>query len=109
MAATFALLAYQRYVIRRTASVAIHTDHVHYQSDLLLNVAVIAALVLDQMLGWKLADPVFGLAIAAWLLYNAWSAASHSVDQLMDREWPEAERDAFLAATQRLSRACRPA
>jgi len=99
MAATFALLAYQRYVIRRTASVAIHTDHVHYQSDLLLNLAVIAALVLDQLLGWTLADPVFGLAIAAWLLYNAWSAASQSVDQLMDREWPEAERDAFLAAT----------
>jgi ferrous-iron efflux pump FieF len=99
MAATFALLAYQRYVIRRTASIAIHTDHVHYQSDLLLNLAVIVALVLDQLLGWKLADPVFGLVIAAWLLYNAWSAASQSVDQLMDREWPEAERDAFLAAT----------
>ena len=98
MAATLALLAYQRYVIRRTGSVAIHTDHVHYQSDLLLNLAVIAALVLDQMLGWTLADPVFGLAIALWLLYGAWSAASQSVDQLMDREWPEAERDAFLAA-----------
>src|SRR4029453_334413 len=98
MAATFALLAYQRYVIRRTASVAIHTDHVHYQSDLLLNFAVIAALVLDQFFGWRLADPIFGFAIALWLLYNAWSAASQSVDQLMDREWPEVERDAFLAA-----------
>jgi len=99
MAATFALLAYQRYVIRRTASVAIHTDHVHYQSDLLLNLAVIVALGLDQWLGWRLADPVFGLIIACWLLYGAWSAASQSIDQLMDREWPEAEREAFLAAT----------
>ena len=98
MAATLALLTYQRYVIRRTGSVAIHTDHVHYQSDLLLNVAVIAALALDQMLGWQLADPLFGLGIALWLLYNAWSAASHSVDQLMDREWPETEREAFLDA-----------
>lgn len=99
MGATLALLSYQRYVIRRTGSVAIHTDHVHYQSDLLLNVAVIAALALDQMLGWRLADPLFGLVIALWLLYGAWSAASHSIDQLMDREWPEAEREAFLAAT----------
>ena len=98
MAATLALLTYQRHVIRRTGSVAIHTDHVHYQSDLLLNVAVIAALALDQMLGWQLADPLFGLGIALWLLYNAWSAASHSVDQLMDREWPETEREAFLDA-----------
>ena len=98
MAATFGLLAYQRYVIKKTGSVAIQTDHVHYQSDILLNLSVIAALVLDQMLGWRLADPLFGFAVAAWLLYGAWSAASHSVDQLMDREWPVEEREAFLAA-----------
>jgi ferrous-iron efflux pump FieF len=100
MATTFALLAYQRYVIRKTGSVAIQTDHVHYQSDLLLNLSVIAALSLDQLLGWRLADPLFGFAIAGWLLYGAWSAASHSVDQLMDREWPEDEREAFITATQ---------
>jgi ferrous-iron efflux pump FieF len=99
MATTLALLAYQRHVIRRTGSVAIHTDHVHYQSDLLLNLAVIAALVLDQLFGWRMADPLFGFVIAAWLLYGAWRAASTSVNQLMDREWPEGERDAFLAAT----------
>ena len=98
IAATFALLAYQRHVIQRTGSVAIQTDHVHYQSDLLLNLSVIAALVLDQLLGWRLADPLFGFAIAAWLLYGAWRAASQSIDQLMDREWPEAKRAAFLAA-----------
>ena len=100
MIATFALLSYQRYVIRKTGSVAIQTDHVHYQSDLLLNLSEIAALVLDQMFGWRLADPLFGFVIAAWLMYGAWSAASHSVDQLMDREWPEEEREAFLAAAQ---------
>ena len=99
MAATFVLLAYQRHVIRRTGSVAIQTDHVHYQSDLLLNLSVIAALALDQLAGWRLADPVFGVGIAAWLLYGAWSAASQSVDQLMDREWRESEREAFVAAT----------
>jgi ferrous-iron efflux pump FieF len=100
IAATFALLGYQRYVIKRTGSVAIMTDHVHYQTDVLLNLSVIAALLLDQMLGWRLADPLFGFAIAAWLMYGAWSAASHSVDQLMDREWPLEERDAFIAAAQ---------
>ena len=98
MAATFALLAYQRYVIRRTGSVAIQTDHVHYQSDLLLNLSVIAALVLDQLLGWRLADPLLGFVIAGWLLYGAWSAASHSVDQLMDREWPESSGYSCAAA-----------
>ena len=96
--ATFGLLAYQRSVIRKTGSVAIVADHVHYQSDLLLNLSVIGALVADQSLGFHLADPLFGLAIAAWLLWGAWRAASHAVDQLMDKEWPEAKRQRFLAA-----------
>ena len=98
MAATFALLAYQRYVIGRTGSVAIRTDHVHYQSDLFLNLSVIVSLVLDQTFGWRLADPLLGLAIALWLLWGAGRAASHSIDQLMDREWLPQERTAFLAA-----------
>jgi len=94
--ATIALLAWQRHVIRRTGSVAISADHVHYQSDLLLNVAVIAALVLDQYAGFGLADPLFGLAIAAWLLWGAWRAAAEAIDHLMDREWPEDKRQRFV-------------
>lgn len=100
-AATLALVAYQRSIIRRTGSVAIRTDNVHYQSDLLLNLSVIAALVLDQYLGFTGADPLFGLGIAAWLLWGAWRASSHAFDQLMDREWPEEKRQRFLAVAAR--------
>ena len=96
IAATLALLAWQRHVLRRTGSIAIQTDHLHYQSDLFLNMAVIAALVLDQQLGFSRADPLFGLAIAAWLLWGAWRAAGEAIDHLMDREWPDEKRDAFL-------------
>ncbi|WP_265587835.1 cation diffusion facilitator family transporter [Sphingomicrobium arenosum] len=94
---TLALLAYQRMVIRKTGSVAIATDHVHYQSDLLLNMAVIAALALDQLGNFPLADPIFGILIAAWLLRGAWKGASHALDQLMDREWDDEKRDRFIA------------
>ena len=94
--ATLVLLAWQRYVIARTGSLAIRTDNLHYKSDLFLNFAVIAALVLDQYVGWSQADPLFGLAIAAWLLWGAWSAASEAIDHLMDREWPDDRREAFL-------------
>ena len=96
MAATLGLLAYQRHVIRKTGSVAIMADHVHYHSDLFLNVAVIAALALDQLLGLRWADPLFGIAIALWLLWGAWRAARHAIDELMDREWSDAKRQAFV-------------
>ena len=94
--ATLALLAWQRHVIRQTKSVAIKTDHLHYQSDLLLNAAVIAALVLDQYLGWSAADPLFGLGIAAWLAWGAWRSGGEALDHLMDHEWPDERKEEFL-------------
>jgi ferrous-iron efflux pump FieF len=98
IAGTFALLWYQRRVIARTGSVAIKTDNVHYKSDLMLNGAVIAALVLDQALHVAGADALFGIAIALWLMWGAFRASREAVNQLMDREWPEEERQQFLAA-----------
>ncbi len=94
--ATLGLLAYQRYVIGKTNSVAITADHVHYQSDVLLNIAVIAALALDQYAGISWADPIFGIGIAVTLMLGAWRASTQAIDQLMDREWPEAKRQHFL-------------
>ena len=99
--ATLGLITYQKSVIRRTGSVAISTDRLHYKSDLLLNLSVIAALVLDQYLGLTGADPLFGIAIAIWLLFGAWRASSQAVDQLMDKEWPEDRRRAFIAVAAR--------
>ena len=95
---TVALISYQRHVVTRTGSLAIGTDRLHYSSDLLLNGSVIVALALDQFLGWVGADAVFGVLIALWLVWNAWQASSHALDQLMDREWPEERRASFLAA-----------
>lgn len=94
--ATFGLLAWQRHVISRTGSIAISTDHLHYQSDLLLNLAVIAALALDQYAGLAGADPLFGIAIACWLGFGAWRASQKAIEQLMDREWPHDKKVRFL-------------
>lgn len=96
--ATFGLMAWQRHVIRKTRSLAIRTDNLHYRSDLFLNLAVIAALALDRFAGVAGADPAFGLGIAGWLAWGAWRASSEALDHLMDKEWPEEKREAFVAA-----------
>jgi len=98
MVLTVGLITYQRHVVRRTGSLAIGTDRLHYSSDLLLNGSVILALVLDQFAGVAGADAAFGLLIAAWLAWGAWKASSHALDQLMDKEWPPELRAQFLAA-----------
>ncbi|KQM67887.1 ferrous iron transporter [Sphingomonas sp. Leaf17] len=94
--ATVVLLAYQRRIIQQTGSVAIRADNVHYQSDVLLNGSVIVALIVDQYLGFAKADPLFGIAIALWLAWGAFQASSQAIDMLMDKEWPEEERQRFL-------------
>ncbi|WP_226017640.1 cation diffusion facilitator family transporter [Novosphingobium sp. FKTRR1] len=96
IAATLALVAYQGHVLRQTRSLAISTDNVHYKSDLYLNLAVIAALLLDHYAGLAGADAVFALAIAAWLGWGAWSASQEAIEQLMDQEWPLEKRERFL-------------
>ena len=98
MILTMGLISYQRHVVSRTGSVAIGTDRLHYSSDLLLNGSVIAALAIDQYAGFRGADAIFGVLIALWLLWGAWSNSSHALDQLMDREWPDERREEFLAA-----------
>ncbi|WP_380880111.1 iron transporter [Sphingomonas sp. DBB INV C78] len=101
LAATGLLISYQRRILRQTGSIAIRADNVHYQSDLLLNGSVIAALILDQYLGFSGADPVFGVLIALWLAWGAWGSAVSAIDQLMDKEWPEDRRQHFLTVAAR--------
>ncbi|MGH6899978.1 MAG: cation diffusion facilitator family transporter [Geminicoccaceae bacterium] len=89
---TAALLAFQRFVIRRTGSIAIQADSLHYRSDLLMNLAVIAALLLDEATGWPIVDPLCGLGVVLVLLYSAFGMARHALDMLMDRELPAETR-----------------
>jgi ferrous-iron efflux pump FieF len=89
---TLLLVLYQRRVIRETGSMAISADSLHYFSDVLVNGAVIGALLLSSQLGWRFADPLFGGGIAIYILFTAWQIARGAYDMLMDRELPDAER-----------------
>jgi ferrous-iron efflux pump FieF len=90
--ATVALVAFQRHVIRRTGSVAIRADSLHYVGDVMVNGSVILALVLTAQLGWSSIDAIFGLGIAFYIVFTAWQIARASFDMLMDRELPDADR-----------------
>jgi ferrous-iron efflux pump FieF len=90
---TIALVLYQRHVVRRTGSIAITADELHYRGDLILNGSVIAALILSGTFGLRILDPLFGAAIGLWIIYSAARLARLSLVQLMDRELPDDERE----------------
>jgi len=98
MAATVALVAYQRHVVRTTGSLAIHADSAHYTGDLLLNGSVIAAFVAASYFGILWLDPALALFIAGILGWTAWGLARGAVNMLMDREWEASDREAIVAA-----------
>lgn len=90
--ATLGLVAFQRYVVRKTDSVAVNADSLHYTGDILINASVIVSLLLATGLGWTFADPLFAIGIAAYLIHNAWGIFRDSLNLLMDREFDEADR-----------------
>ena len=67
---TLALVVFQRFVIKQTGSVVISADALHYQSDLFLNLGVLAAIVLSQGY-WQQADGVFTILVGLFLMFGA--------------------------------------
>ncbi len=95
MVATLALLAVQRYVIKRTGSPAIRADALHYATDLATNGVTLLALGLAAF-GWHGVDPLLGLGIGAYVLYSAVRIAQDAIQLLLDRELPEDQRNEIM-------------
>ena len=92
IALTSALIAFQLYVIKRTKSVAISGDNLHYKSDLIMNISVIVALILSSYSSWPYFDPLFAMFISLFLLYSVWKLGKASFSILLDAEMPESDR-----------------
>ncbi len=88
--ATLILLSIQRYVIRKTNSAAIKSDSLHYQVDLLTNIAVLAALI-GASYGYQQVDNILALLIGSYMLFTVRSLAWEAIQQLMDQALPEEE------------------
>ena len=97
IALTALLVKFQRYVVKKTGSIAITADSLHYVGDLLLNLSVIVALILSIYLDWQMADPIFALMIALYILRSAWVIGKQSLAQLMDQELPDEVREEIKA------------
>jgi ferrous-iron efflux pump FieF len=90
---TLGLLAFQRRVIRRTGSLAISADALHYRSDLFANMSVAIAIPLAAWTEWTIVDPLIGIAIACYILWTTYDIASSALDVLIDRELPKDQRE----------------
>lgn len=98
---TLTLVLVQRWIIKKTGSLAVNADQAHYRGDLLMNAAVLLALYLVQnSLLW--ADAVIAILIAGYLLFNAGQLLRESMVHLLDEELPEVERQRILQHLQQM-------
>jgi ferrous-iron efflux pump FieF len=89
---TISLVTFQRFVVRRTASMAVAADSVHYRADIMTNVAVITAIFVSSFWGLHIADPLLGLLVVALILWSVRDIAKAALDVLLDRELPDGDR-----------------
>ena len=93
---TFALVLLQRHALKKTNSSLVEADSLHYKSDLLLNAAVLFALILAQY-GWWWADGLFAVFIALFIGNQALGLGYRSIQSLLDRELDNETRDKIKA------------
>lgn len=90
------LVAFQSYVVRRTKSLAIESDCLHYKSDIYLNLGVLISLNVSQYLNWIRLDACVGGLLAIYILYSSWLIAHKGLKVLMDHELPDEDRHKIL-------------
>ncbi|AWX15796.1 divalent metal cation transporter FieF [Mergibacter septicus] len=87
---TAGLVLFQRYTIKKTDSQAIKADCLHYQTDLLMNIAILVALLLNSY-GFTLADAICALILAVLYLWQASKMVYEAVQSLLDVALPPHE------------------
>ncbi len=92
LATTVALIVFQKYVARKTASPAIAADSAHYTVDVLTNASIILSLIVVKLFNMSWFDILTAFAISAYLIYNAYKIAAEAVAALTDRELSEEVR-----------------
>jgi ferrous-iron efflux pump FieF len=96
LALTISLALFQRHVVSRTGSLAIAADAVHYRSDILTNVAVLAAIVLSVW-GLHIFDPLLALVVVGLILWSVQAIVRDALNVLLDRELPDDDRRRIAA------------
>ncbi len=81
---TGALVLYLNYVYKKTQNMVIKSDALHYKTDLFSNSAVLLSLALIYFTGWHWIDGVFGIAIAIYIIKEAYELIKEGTLMLLD-------------------------
>ncbi len=81
---TIALVLYLNYVAKKTNSMVIKSDALHYKTDIFTNGAILVSLVLIQFTSWQIIDSIIGGLIAIYIIFEAYKIIKEGVYVLLD-------------------------
>lgn len=84
MIVTLFLLIFLNYVAKKTKSLIIQADSLHYKIDFLTNALTLIALIIIALSGWHIIDGLFGIAISLYTIFSAFKIIKESSRILLD-------------------------
>jgi len=85
LAMTVGTVLHLRRVARRTGSLVLKADALHYLSDVWVNLGVLVSLVLVAITGLPVIDAIVSIAIALFMMASSFGIVRAGFDVLMDR------------------------
>lgn len=86
---TLVLLGFLNHVAKKTGSMVVKSDALHYKTDVLSNGAVLASLVIVHVTNWHLIDTIMGIIIAVYIIHSAYQIIKDGVYILLDASLDE--------------------
>lgn len=78
------LVWYQSMVIKKTGSLVIKADMIHYKTDFFTNIAIFLGILSVMLFDIHWLDPLIGAAAAIYLLFAIWSLLKSALASLLD-------------------------
>ncbi len=100
---TAALIAFQKFVVRRTESLAVAADSAHYMVDVVTNLSIAAGLAVVKIFDVYWFDTLVAIFVSVYLLTNAYSLARQAVALLTDRELSNEIRNKLIERVESFS------
>ncbi|MDD2896980.1 MAG: cation diffusion facilitator family transporter [Aliarcobacter sp.] len=86
---TISLVLYLSYIAKKTNSMVIKADALHYKTDVFSNGAVLISLILVSLTGYEIIDVFVGGGIALYIIYSAYELIHDGILVLLDRSVDE--------------------
>ena len=90
---TLALVMYQKYVVKKSKSIAIESDQYHYLTDTYINLSVLFSIAITGWTRFVFIDALVGLLISGVILYTSVTLLKKSFKILLDQEIQSEDRD----------------